>query len=294
MPVVGMYVCVCAQGVRGFYGGVSPALVGSVASWALYFFAYNEAKALMSTHAGATGTGAHMTSAAAAGVFVASVTNPIWLIKTRLQLQSRGPRRYAGALDCLIQTVRDEGVCGLYRGLVPSLLLVTHGAIQFGIYEQLRSWAIARNSRDGSDEDVQPSALSVSAMSMVSKATASLVTYPSQVIRARLQQQQQNPPSTMTSSSTSSSSSSPQQQPNRHHQNHRHTQHVHSQSSTSSPTRLYTNAVGAAATTLRHEGIFGLYKGFGVSMLRVLPQAAITFLAYENTLLALRHASSYL
>ena len=114
-----MYVCVCAQGVRGFYGGVSPALVGSVASWALYFFAYNEAKALMSTHAGATGTGAHMTSAAAAGVFVASVTNPIWLIKTRLQVIRRpGQTEYRGVADCAVKIFREEGGVRIPTGML--------------------------------------------------------------------------------------------------------------------------------------------------------------------------------
>ena len=75
------------------------------------------------------------------------LTNPVWVVKTRLQLQ-RGagamrklaapataprvaagaaaavPAHYQGFADCLRQIAREEGLRGLYRGLGPSLLLV--------------------------------------------------------------------------------------------------------------------------------------------------------------------------
>lgn len=31
-------------------------------------------------------------------------------------------RSYRGLLDCMVQVVGEEGVCGLYKGLSPSLL----------------------------------------------------------------------------------------------------------------------------------------------------------------------------
>lgn len=73
---------------------------------------------------------------------VCCITNPIWVIKTRLQLQ-RGPGPavsprlrqsvthlrgnagpYRGFVHAVKQIAKEEGVQGFYKGLLPSLLLV--------------------------------------------------------------------------------------------------------------------------------------------------------------------------
>ncbi len=67
----------------------------------------------------------HTASAVIAGVTVSTVTNPIWVVKTRMQLQTREhgvAPRYASSLDCVRQTIRAEGVLGLYKGLLASYL----------------------------------------------------------------------------------------------------------------------------------------------------------------------------
>lgn len=75
------------------------------------------------------------------GAQVCLVTNPIWVVKTRLQLQrGRGrvarrlpplpkngsgvPLQYNGLFDAARRIAREEGVQGLYRGLGPSLFMV--------------------------------------------------------------------------------------------------------------------------------------------------------------------------
>ncbi len=67
----------------------------------------------------------HTASAVIAGVTVSTVTNPIWVVKTRMQLQTREKGvapRYSSSLDCVRQTLHAEGVRGLYKGLLASYL----------------------------------------------------------------------------------------------------------------------------------------------------------------------------
>lgn len=47
---------------------------------------------------------------------------PFDTIKVRLQSQSTIARLYSGPLDCLIKTVKSEGIVGLYRGISAPLL----------------------------------------------------------------------------------------------------------------------------------------------------------------------------
>ena len=144
------------EGALGLYSGLTPALVGSTVAWGVYFSCYNNAKARyqraydtreLPSHL-------HLISAAEAGLVVSLATNPIWVVKTRLQLQSRAhgaagktaPPPYRGFIDALTQIARAEGVAGLYKGLSPSLFLVSHGAIQFTAYERLKR--IAETTRE--------------------------------------------------------------------------------------------------------------------------------------------------
>lgn len=63
----------------------------------------------------------HMIAAAEAGVLTLLVTNPIWVVKTRLCLQYgseisvSSSKCYQGMTDALIKIYRTEGLRGLYR-----------------------------------------------------------------------------------------------------------------------------------------------------------------------------------
>ncbi|XP_061632527.1 solute carrier family 25 member 32-like isoform X2 [Phyllopteryx taeniolatus] len=140
------------EGVKGLYQGVTPNVWGAGASWGLYFFFYNAIKAYVKegrrTELSAT---EHLVSAAEAGILTLTITNPIWVTKTRLVLQySSDPthKQYKGMLDALFKIYRMEGVSGLYKN-----------------------------------------ALEYITMAALSKIFAVATTYPYQVVRARLQDQ---------------------------------------------------------------------------------------------------------
>ncbi|CAD6587563.1 MAG: hypothetical protein CYPHOPRED_003966 [Cyphobasidiales sp. Tagirdzhanova-0007] len=75
-----------------------------------------------------------------AGATESIVVVPFELIKIRLQ-DRNSAGKYKGALDCLAQVVRQEGVLGLYNGLEPTFWRhVTWNGGYFGCIFQVRSW----------------------------------------------------------------------------------------------------------------------------------------------------------
>ncbi|KAK4996273.1 hypothetical protein LTR28_000242, partial [Elasticomyces elasticus] len=77
---------------------------------------------------------------------------------------------------------QSEGLKGFYRGLLPSLFGVSHGAVQFMAYEQLKNhWSTSRGGKSNLTN------LDYLQLSAASKIFAGSITYPYQVVRARLQ-----------------------------------------------------------------------------------------------------------
>jgi solute carrier family 25 (mitochondrial folate transporter), member 32 len=138
---------VLQEGWGGLYQGLGPALLGSGVSWGGYFYLYEMAKDVLKQRVGegSLGAGHHLAAGMAAGNALVLMTNPIWLIKTRLQLQNRaeaasgGQRLYRGFTDAAVTIVREEGPLALYKGVVPALLLCSQGALQFMAYEWLKA-----------------------------------------------------------------------------------------------------------------------------------------------------------
>lgn len=67
------------------------------------------------------GPSMHMFAAADAGVLTLLMTNPIWVVKTRLCLQYADDvniaesKKYRGMVDALKKIYRTEGIRGLYK-----------------------------------------------------------------------------------------------------------------------------------------------------------------------------------
>lgn len=82
---------VAEEGVRSLFRGMSPALYGSALSWGLYMFFYQNAKeryARLADTGVIQGSWQYFFSALEAGIICVPITNPIWLIKVRMQVQS--------------------------------------------------------------------------------------------------------------------------------------------------------------------------------------------------------------
>ncbi|XP_078159462.1 folate transporter 1 isoform X3 [Carex rostrata] len=157
------------EGVRGLYAGFYPAVFGSTVSWGLYFFFYNRAKQRYSSRRDDQLSPAyHLVSAAEAGALFYRARTRLWeklpLLKGVLVYQSNlagkdktttsGASKPLQAIfwilrsDAMRTILKEEGWLALYRGLGPSLFLVTHGAIQFTVYEELKRAVIHVKRRE--------------------------------------------------------------------------------------------------------------------------------------------------
>eukprot|EP00455_Lapot_gusevi_P044361 TRINITY_DN5530_c0_g1_i1.p1 TRINITY_DN5530_c0_g1~~TRINITY_DN5530_c0_g1_i1.p1 ORF type:complete len:259 (+),score=68.89 TRINITY_DN5530_c0_g1_i1:136-912(+) len=241
---------------------------------------YSFAKSRSTFEAGHLG---HMLAAAEAGIVTSCLTNPIWLVKTRLELQQNilakaaaaaaeasstssapspspiaspsltsptgrasaatvapsftpttsttvRPALYRGMLDCMRRVVQEEGVLALYRGLLPSILLCSHGSLQFMMFESVKSMF-----------GVAPTSSQVFISGGVSKIFSTTATFPISTIRARLQQRPSAPG-----------------QP------------------------LYAGLRDAAQQIWRLEGWRGYFKGLAPCLLRVAPQSALLLMFNEK------------
>lgn len=186
----------------------------------------------------------YFVAAGLAGAATTLSTSPIWVLKTRMLSSDRGSK---GAYENMWQGIRhiwrEDGPMGFYRGAAISLLGVSHGAVQFAVYEPLKTlWRrhiSAKEDENGKNENARLGSAATLTLSSGAKIVAGTVTYPYQVLRSRLQ-------------------------------------------TYDSEARFGKGIRGVAGKVWREDGWKGFYRGLGTNIVRVLPATWVTFLVYEN------------
>uniref|UniRef100_A0A8C7MU26 Solute carrier family 25 member 36 n=1 Tax=Oncorhynchus kisutch TaxID=8019 RepID=A0A8C7MU26_ONCKI len=165
-----------------------------VSSRAIYFAAYSSAKERMNGVFQPDSTQVHMVSAGLAGFTAITATNPIWLIKTRMQLDSRNRgEKPMNAFECLRRVYQTEGLRGFYRGMSASYAGISETVIHFVIYESIKRRILEAKATQHMDEESSKDASDFVGMMLAaatSKTCATSIAYPHEVIRTRLREEE--------------------------------------------------------------------------------------------------------
>ena len=243
------------DGIRGMYRGLGPMLMGYLPTWAVYLTVYENTRETYYDMCGSWWM-ARCYSSLTAGACSTMLTNPIWVIKTRLQSQSstptsdgmRAPFHYTSTFDAAKKMYRTEGFRSFYSGLTPAMLGLTHVAIQFPLYEWFKmkftGYGMGQHPAHGDSHFV-----GISAATFLSKVCASTATYPHEVLRTRLQTQQRKP--------------------------------AVGSSDGMAVKEKYRGVVDICKIMLREEGWRAFYAGIGTNLVRAVPAAMTTMLTYE-------------
>ncbi|XP_025221352.1 solute carrier family 25 member 33 isoform X2 [Theropithecus gelada] len=159
---------------------------------AVYFACYSKAKEQFNGIFVPNSNIVHIFSAGSAAFITNSLMNPIWMVKTRMQLEQkvRGSKQM-NTLQCARYVYQTEGIRGFYRGLTASYAGISETIICFAIYESLKKYlkeAPLASSANGTEKN-PTSFFGLMAAAALSKGCASCIAYPHEVIRTRLREE---------------------------------------------------------------------------------------------------------
>lgn len=157
------------EGVKGFYKGVSALALGNYISYGVYFFWYEYFKHVFKTDI--TNPFKIIQPSLCSAILTSLVTNPFWVIQSRMTFAKDGSNFFRTT----VKMVQSEGVLSIFKGLEASLILTINPIIQFFVYESIKhkfaysEYVSLVNFLAGG----------------ISKAIATVLTYPYQLIRTK-------------------------------------------------------------------------------------------------------------
>ncbi|KAM8954739.1 solute carrier family 25 member 33 isoform 2-T2 [Lycaon pictus] len=159
---------------------------------AVYFACYSKAKEQFNGIFVPNSNIVHIFSAGSAAFVTNTLMNPIWMVKTRMQLERkvRGSKQM-NTLQCARYVYQTEGIRGFYRGLTASYAGISETIICFAIYESLKKYlkeAPLASSTNGTEKN-STNFFGLMAAAAISKGCASCIAYPHEVIRTRLREE---------------------------------------------------------------------------------------------------------
>ena len=109
------------QGIAGFYRGVEVNVMRACVLNATKMGCYDIAKGYVTESTGWSRKDIRTSfcSAFIAGFFMTCTVAPFDMLRTKLMNQPTDQKIYNGFTDCLVKTVKGDGVLSLWRGFIP-------------------------------------------------------------------------------------------------------------------------------------------------------------------------------
>ncbi|PLB43103.1 mitochondrial carrier [Aspergillus steynii IBT 23096] len=183
------------EGVSGLYSGLESALFGISVTNFVYYYWYEWTRSAFEKAAVKSGRAAKklttvesMIAGAIAGSATVLLTNPIWVVNTRMTarksdsdeaaLPGGHPKKsQTSTIATLISLLRQEGPKALFAGVLPALVLVINPILQYTIFEQLKNMVERRRRMTPKDAFY---------LGALGKILATSLTYPYITVKSRM------------------------------------------------------------------------------------------------------------
>lgn len=182
------------EGIKGLYAGLESALFGISVTNFVYYYWYEWTRSAFERAAKKAGraskkltTAESMIAGALAGSATVLITNPIWVVNTRMTARKTGEAEEAlpGApakkpkttLSTLMDLLREEGPKALFSGVLPALILVINPILQYTFFEQLKNMVEKKRRITPTDAFY---------LGALGKLLATTITYPYITVKSRM------------------------------------------------------------------------------------------------------------
>lgn len=179
------------EGISGLYAGLDSALFGISVTNFVYYYWYEWTRSFFEKAAEKAGrpskkltTLESMAAGAIAGSATVMLTNPIWVVNTRMTTKKEDkdiegenkPKKKPSTIGTFLALVKDEGFTSLFAGVLPALVLVINPILQYTFFEQMKN-LVEKKRKVGPKDAFYLGALG--------KLLATTITYPYITVKSR-------------------------------------------------------------------------------------------------------------
>ncbi|EGR32468.1 solute carrier family 25, putative [Ichthyophthirius multifiliis] len=169
------------QGIKGFFRGNGTNVIKIAPETAFQMLLYDKIKAIVSSGRSKQSPFEMFLSGSLAGISSTVLFFPIDIAKTKLALTDSSV--YKGLFDCVQKINKQEGLKGLYKGILPTLYgVIPYAGINLTTYQLLRDYYIQNCTES-------PSPIVLMGCGGISSLCGQVFAYPFSLVRTKLQMQ---------------------------------------------------------------------------------------------------------